>query len=324
MGVKVKVGCETFYYGLFGDFKLIIDKSTGYFNATKLCTEGGKNYFHWTRLEKSKKMVEYYQRNWPPHVEANFLYEVKDANKDKIGKQVTGTYVPKELILVSPMLQRSIATSPTLRCTQDIGHIIYYGNPKIIKMFFIIHETSTDKLMSILKNEMLYRCSKIQSLGLACGQGSKNRRLASDPLISLTDPNFDTLYDEVDGVYFRLLRVETPIQTHHGGNCVLVFSHQLLDSYSFVLNTEENFGFCIAEEGKEAESQFSGEPGISIFTLEKLKLLENYNFNPYSSEIVVTANVNLKNLKSVFVKESHQNKHIIDMCRTKNIEVYTI
>jgi hypothetical protein len=191
-------------------------------------------------------------------------------------------------------------------------------------MFFIIHETSTDSLMNILKNEMLYRSSKIQSLGLAYGQGSKNRRLASDPLISLTDPNFDTLYDEVDGVYFRLLRVETPIQTYHGGNCVLVFSSQLLDSYNFVLNTEENFGFCIAEEGKEAESQFSGEPGISIFTPEKLKLLENYNFNPYSSEIVVTDNVNLTNLKSVFVKESYQNKHIINMCKTKNIQIYTI
>jgi len=28
---------DTFYYGLFGDFKLVIDKATGYFNATKLC-----------------------------------------------------------------------------------------------------------------------------------------------------------------------------------------------------------------------------------------------------------------------------------------------
>lgn len=90
---------DTFYYGLFGDFKVVIDQKTGYFNATKLCQLGGKNFFEWKRLEKSKKMVEYYQRNWPDYSQANFLYEVKDANKDKIGKQVTGTYVPKELIL---------------------------------------------------------------------------------------------------------------------------------------------------------------------------------------------------------------------------------
>jgi hypothetical protein len=191
-------------------------------------------------------------------------------------------------------------------------------------MFLIIHETSIDSLISILKNQMLYRSSKIQSLGLTYGQGTKNRRLASDPRISLTDPDFDTLYDEVDGVYFRLLRIETPIETRHGGTCIMVFSSQLLDSYSFMLNTEENFGFCIAEEGKEAESQFSGEPGISISTSKKLNLLEKYDFNPYNSEIVITDNVNLKFLKSIFVKENYQNEYIINMCKNKNIQLYTI
>src|SRR5574343_319062 len=90
---------DTFYYGLFGDFRLVIDKSTGFFNATKLCDQGNKNFFEWKRLEKSKRMIEYYQKNCPGNSQGNFLYEVKDANKDKIGKQVTGTYVPKELIL---------------------------------------------------------------------------------------------------------------------------------------------------------------------------------------------------------------------------------
>ncbi len=90
---------DTFYYGIFGDFKLVIDKSTGCFNATKLCDLSGKNLFHWKRLEKSKRLVEYYQKSRPPHVEAGFLYEVKGDNNDKLNKQFTGTYVPKELIL---------------------------------------------------------------------------------------------------------------------------------------------------------------------------------------------------------------------------------
>lgn len=191
-------------------------------------------------------------------------------------------------------------------------------------MFLIIHETSINSLISILENQMLYRSSKIQALGLEYGQGVKNRRLASNPRISLTDPDFDALYDEVDGVYFRLLKIETPIETRHGGTCVMVFSSHLLDSYNFVLNTEENFGFCIAEEGKEAESQFSGEPGISISTTKNLSLLDKYDFNPYASEIVITDNVNLKFLKSIFVKENYQNGYIINMCRNKNIQIYTI
>ena len=54
---------DTFYYGLFGDFRLVVDKSTGFFNATKLCDQGGKKQFRqWKILEKSKKMIEYYQR----------------------------------------------------------------------------------------------------------------------------------------------------------------------------------------------------------------------------------------------------------------------
>ena len=89
---------DTFYYGVFGDFKLVIDKATGRFNATKLCDAGGKEYRQWTRLEKSKRMIEYYQnRGGDSH--GNFIYEVKGANKNKIEKRITGQYVPKELIL---------------------------------------------------------------------------------------------------------------------------------------------------------------------------------------------------------------------------------
>ena len=98
---------DTFYYGLFGDFRLVIDKSTGFFNATKLCDQGGKNYRNWSRLEKSKKMVEYYQKNCPDsfyevhgdnenarRTDSQGMYEVKLQNNDKINKQITGTYVP--------------------------------------------------------------------------------------------------------------------------------------------------------------------------------------------------------------------------------------
>jgi hypothetical protein len=65
---------DNFYYGLFGDFRLIIDKTTGYFNATKLCVEGGKEFRKWSRLEKSKNMIEYYQERCRPHVVGIFLY----------------------------------------------------------------------------------------------------------------------------------------------------------------------------------------------------------------------------------------------------------
>ena len=44
-------------------------------------------------------MTEYYSKSCRRNSDGNFLYEVKGANNDNFNKQITGTYVPKELIL---------------------------------------------------------------------------------------------------------------------------------------------------------------------------------------------------------------------------------
>jgi hypothetical protein len=88
---------DTFYYAIFGDFKLVIDKATGYFNATKLCNSGGKLYYNWYYLEKSKQIVEYYKKS--PKSITDFSYEVEGDNNNVIEEQIIGTYTPKDLIL---------------------------------------------------------------------------------------------------------------------------------------------------------------------------------------------------------------------------------
>ncbi|AAK82176.1 315L [Invertebrate iridescent virus Kaz2018] len=80
---------DNFYYGLFRDFKLVVDKNTECFNATKLCNSGGKQFRQWTRLEKSKKLMEYYSRRGSQQ-----MYEIKGDNKDQLVTQTTGTYAP--------------------------------------------------------------------------------------------------------------------------------------------------------------------------------------------------------------------------------------
>lgn len=85
---------DTFYYGQFGDFRLVIDKTTGFFNATKLCKQGNKEYKAWFRLERTKKLVDYISDD--RHLAE---YEIKQNNKYELSKQVSGTYVCKELIL---------------------------------------------------------------------------------------------------------------------------------------------------------------------------------------------------------------------------------
>jgi KilA-N domain len=90
---------DTFYYGMFGEFKLVVDKSTGCFNATKLCVDGGKKFRNWTCLEKSKRLIEYYESRRHNSGVGSDFYEVKGDNKDALVAKTTGQYVRKELIL---------------------------------------------------------------------------------------------------------------------------------------------------------------------------------------------------------------------------------
>jgi hypothetical protein len=83
---------------MFGEFKLVVDKSTGCFNATKLCADGGKQYFNWTRLAKSQKLMDYYAKFDPSHMRDQ-TYEVKGGDKNDAIAKTTGQYVRKELIL---------------------------------------------------------------------------------------------------------------------------------------------------------------------------------------------------------------------------------
>lgn len=89
---------DNFWYGIFGEFKLVIDKSTGYFNATKLCKSGGKYYKDWCRLVGSKSLITYAEKA-AEQICSGAFYEVLGDNKDGLTKQTTGTYVPQEFIL---------------------------------------------------------------------------------------------------------------------------------------------------------------------------------------------------------------------------------
>lgn len=188
-------------------------------------------------------------------------------------------------------------------------------------MYLIIHETSIASLEKIVKADEIFKSSKVQALGLSLGQGAKGRRLASDPTVSITNPHFYNEYDEVDGVYFRLFPMDYKIKPKYN-DCVMVFDKDVLNHYRFVINTEENFGFCIGPEGEEAEAQFSGEPGISILDLNNLPILNRYHFEPYSSEITIMDNVSLKYLRSIFVVQDKLDKEIMDLCHHKNIQLY--
>lgn len=87
---------DNFCYGLFGDFKLIIDKSTGYFNATKLCKDGGKQFKHWLENKHSKELIAYMSSAGIPAADHNEPLKFVTGGDCEV---IRGTYVPEELIL---------------------------------------------------------------------------------------------------------------------------------------------------------------------------------------------------------------------------------
>jgi hypothetical protein len=87
---------ENFLYGTVGDFYLVIDKSTSYFNATKLCSMARKKFFNWKRLTRTVRLISYLQ----DVTGKDAVYTVtKGDDPTKVNKQVTGHYVHKDLIL---------------------------------------------------------------------------------------------------------------------------------------------------------------------------------------------------------------------------------
>ena len=50
-----------YWYASYLDLKVVMMKSNGYINASKLCTDGGKRFDHWLENKHSQQMLNYYQ-----------------------------------------------------------------------------------------------------------------------------------------------------------------------------------------------------------------------------------------------------------------------
>ena len=50
--------CDNYWYGMYGDFNIILMKDCGFVNATKLCKDGGKDLCDWSRNKSSKELLQ--------------------------------------------------------------------------------------------------------------------------------------------------------------------------------------------------------------------------------------------------------------------------
>lgn len=159
----------------------------------------------------------------------------------------------------------------------------------------IYHETTKNNYELIKKSGTLLKRSVTQMMvNVENGQGSGWRNLTTDPFYSLKNENFYNEVDEVDGVYLRPSVGQKKIMET---GVVLYFSLDAMKDNDFILNTEENNGFAIGEEGEVKESQFSGELGFSTTKYNVVKHLDKKDLE--NAEVVILNNLSLKYLTRV-------------------------
>ncbi len=82
-------------------------------------------------------------------------------------------------------------------------------------IFKIIHETSSKFMDSILREGKLLTSNNLNKKFLTDspkGQGSKNRKLCDSEESIKNREHFWKHCDEADGVYFRILEMDTPLK----------------------------------------------------------------------------------------------------------------
>ena len=53
---------DEYWYVGYGPFRVVMDITDGYINATKMCLSGAKNYYHWSRLKSSHELIQLLQK----------------------------------------------------------------------------------------------------------------------------------------------------------------------------------------------------------------------------------------------------------------------
>ena len=84
-----------FYWGNYGNFKVLIMKSNGYINATKLCQDGGKEFSNWKQNYSSKALMNALENS--EHLRGIPGTKITILNLSGI-PEVRGTYVHLHLV----------------------------------------------------------------------------------------------------------------------------------------------------------------------------------------------------------------------------------
>ena len=108
-----------YWYGWYIDLQIIINKSNNYVNATKLCRELGKHFYHWTCSNQVQSVITAFESAQlaPPYSvgQNEWLIQVVESGGSDTAHLISGTYihpslVPALAIWLSPTFYLKVCT----------------------------------------------------------------------------------------------------------------------------------------------------------------------------------------------------------------------
>ena len=191
---------DNYYRGEFLGLDLVIDKNTGYFNASKLCKDGNKRFPDWYCLKKTKDLLDHVTKIHPhrnPGV--GELYKVKTGKKSVASKEIAGTYVCKELILD---ISSWISSDFYLKCNEII---ISHATEEVKNKYetkLKEKDCKIDELLNKMDQQRAEMMDKLNEMHEEIGEVHEELTSANNKLdLALPDRNIDPADDDLKHNY---------------------------------------------------------------------------------------------------------------------------
>ena len=88
---------DDYWYGSYGEFKVVLCKENGFINASKLCYHGGKDLADWFANKRSKELVNAVAAKVSGGTYGfgynDIIRHERNSNQTLVEKEVSGTYV---------------------------------------------------------------------------------------------------------------------------------------------------------------------------------------------------------------------------------------
>jgi hypothetical protein len=95
---------DVFWYGIHGEFRLVINKDIGYANASQMCADGGKDFSEWLHLKLSQKLIIDLSRKLFEESTAKICFTDAD-----VGTVMNIVYIDPLICVTTPKVSEKLA-----------------------------------------------------------------------------------------------------------------------------------------------------------------------------------------------------------------------